>query len=477
MKTNPSNFTFLSLIGLALCLVPFQYFPWIPGADVYDNQRLLVTACGLLAASIVMYSFLISVGVSIDLGKNRSILIGGFLFAGVVASFLAFSPKHAFFETATFALLLMLSWLVAECIRAHGDRALDRILLFCGMASAVYLIVHFGVFAYALKTGIQPKSSHLFFGYNNIRFFNHVQTISLPLLGLFALRLDDPFRRFFWLAITALWWALLYLSAGRGSLLGLAGGILLTWFLLRHAAWPWVKCMFFAALAGMAVFLVLYVWLPRLRHLEPFSAFFSIAKRSVDNPTSSRGPLWERAIDLMMGSPLFGVGPGHFAHYARDLNIAAHPHNWIFQIGSEWGLFALIALCGLAFSGITSIVKIKHDGTAKDQFTQSALLTASFAIIIDGLVSGLLVFPGSQLWLAVFLGIAWGWCSAKRPYEDSFRWMPTTGMRAIAIAVIGCCCVVIVYFIISQLPAISMQSEIIKSGTLMIPRLFLRGFF
>lgn len=33
------------------------------------------------------------------------------------------------------------------------------------------------------------------------------------------------------------------------------------------------------------------------------------------------------------------------------------------------------------------------------------------AILLDGLVSGPLVMPVSQLWLAIYAGLAWGWCS------------------------------------------------------------------
>lgn len=466
---------FTSLIGLALCLAPFQYFPWIPGAGVYDNQRLLTTACALIAAGVVFFHLCIKPAASITLRKRTLSFVGIFLFAGCISSFLAPSTDYALFEVATLILLFFISWLISVNIKKSGDPALNLVLLWCGLACAIYLIVHLGLCLYALVQGIQPKLSQLFFGYNNHRFFNHVQTISLPLLVLFALRMEDLSRRYFWLGITVFWWALLFASGGRGSIVSLIFGSLLCGLLIKRDAMVWLKFFLSSAFIGLGVFFLLYVWIPTFRHLQPFGVFFDLVKRSIDNPTSSRLPLWSRALELISDNPFFGIGPGHFSYHSADLEIAAHPHNWILQFASEWGVPALLALLVVMYFCLASLVKLKSHAIAKDQLAHSAFLTGALAIIMDSMVSGLIVFPVSQLWLAVFFGTAWGWLSYFNEHESVIKTRYNLVFRAILLITIGFICMSIVNLVISRMDQISRQPELTKDEIYFMPRIFMDG--
>jgi O-antigen ligase len=122
--------------------------------------------------------------------------------------------------------------------------------------------------------------------------------------------------------------------------------------------------------------------------------------------------LWRRAFELIIQHPLLGVGPMHFAHNAHDLQIGAHPHDWLLQIASEWGLPALACLLAALGLGLRALARAGRRVDARDGVNQAvfaALLLAAVAILVDGLVSGLFVMPQSQLAIALVLGCEMGW--------------------------------------------------------------------
>ena len=371
---------------------------------------------------------------ALRLSRPAALGLSLFFLLGLVSSSIAFSPRHAFFEWANFLLLLGLAWAVAFEIKAKGDRLLDLVLLICALGCALYLLVEAMLYVAVLKAGEQPKPNLFIFGFGNYRFFNHVQTISLPLLALWAMRLRDPGHRAIGWAVTTLWWMLLYVSAGRGVFVALLLAIALVWCGLGRAAAPWCRQMIFAALAGFAAYLLFYVLVPLMNGLKPFGLFFNVVDRSIEDPASGRFPLWERALEMIQTSPWLGAGPNHFAHEAMDLMIAAHPHNWILQIGSEWGLPALLVLMGVLALALRRLWQLRLTLQAKDHSTLTAWLVTGLAILGDGLVSGLIVMPTSQLWIALYLGCAWGWAESRttttvlRPI-DTQRGRPSAGQR------------------------------------------------
>ncbi len=470
-----SVFPFLVVASLAMS--PFLVFPLVSGAHFYDNQRLIEIACVLMALVAIWFQVLNGSVIPLLLGRPLKLLLVIFFLLGLLSSSTAYSPCHAFLEWTNLLLLLGIAWLVAIEISTRGDLMLDKLLMLCGMACAVYLLLEFTIFISVLKAGVQPEPSHLIVGFDNYRFLNYVQTISLPMLGLMAARMADRGRRLFWWGITALWWMLLFLSAGRGTFVGLTVAIVVAWCLLQGAAAAWCRSMVLAGLGGLVAYLFFYAAIPLMQGLKPFGLFFASAARTVQNPTSGRLQLWIRALEMIREDPWLGAGPLHFAHYGRDLQTGASPHDWPLQIGGEWGLPALLFLCAVLALAMLKLWQLRKIIAAKDQDTLTAWLVTGLAILVDGLVSGLIVMPTSQLWIALYVGCAWGWAYSRSPSVKIIRFRPS-GVHRILLT-LGA--LLMIYALVNgiwpELNGLGVEDASYSNKTALYPRIFSNGSF
>jgi len=464
-------------VATSLIISPFLFFPLVNGASFHDNQRLIEISCVIFA--LVITSFQLINGLSIPLLFSRPIalLLVLFFLLGLVSSSTAYSPRHAFFEWTNLLLLLVISWIVASEISAKGDFLLDKVLMLCGLACALYLLLEVAIYISVLKAGVQPKPSQFIIGFGNYRFFNHVQTISLPMLGLMAARMPDRGRKLFWWVITALWWMLLFVSAGRGTFLGLTVGIAIVWCTMHKAAGAWCRSMVLAGLAGLLAYLFFYAAIPLMQGLEPFGFFFSTANRTIESPTSGRLLLWIRALEMIRENPWLGAGPVHFAHYGRDLQIAAHPHNWPLQIASEWGIPALLLLSGMLALAMLKLWKLRKIISARDQDTLTVWFVTGWAILVDGLVSGLIVMPTSQLWIALYFGCAWGWSYALSPSVKIIDFRPSVVRRVPIILGLLLMIYALVHGIWPELKELSAPKDFYSRKIDLYPRIFSNGSF
>jgi hypothetical protein len=82
------------------------------------------------------------------------------------------------------------------------------------------------------------------------------------------------------------------------------------------------------------------------------------------------------------------------------------------QIGAEWGVPALLCLLGAIGIGMRRLVRTGARIAQADlsgQHTLSVMLATGAAILVDGLFSGVLVMPQSQMAIMLYLGCAAGW--------------------------------------------------------------------
>jgi putative inorganic carbon (hco3(-)) transporter len=470
-----SAFPFFVVASLAMS--PFLYFPLVSGAHLFDNQRLLEVSCALLVLVTVWFQLVHEPEIPRLMRRPLMLLLALFFLLGLVSSSAAYSPRHAFLEWTNLLMLVGAAWLVASEISTKGDLLLDKVLMLCGLACASYLLLEIAVYIAVLKTGEQPEPSQLIVGFDNYRFLNHVQTIALPMLGLMAARMPDRGRKLFWWGVTALWWMLLFLSAGRGTFVGLIVAIAIAWSLLHKAAATWCRSMLLSGLAGLIAYLFFYAVIPMLRGLAPFGLFFATASRTIENPTSGRLQLWIRALEMVGEDPWLGAGPLHFAHYGSDLKISASPHSWLLQIASEWGLPALLLLCGALTLSLLRLWQLRKVITAKDQDTLTAWLVTGTAILVNGLVSGLIVMPTSQLWIALYVGCAWGWTYSLSPAIKNVDLRPTAFRRSL----ISLAALLMIFFlghgIWPELKELGMTDACYSQRALHFPRIFIDGGF
>lgn len=383
----------------------------------HDDQRLLQIGFLLALAAALVVTGRASALTALLTPVARW-LLGGFFALGTLSAALALSPRHAFYEVSSLLLLAVLALAVGAEIARDRAEGMPRLLRAIGFVCLLYGFKIVVVYLSAFSLGQRVDAGDLAPGFNNYRFLNHAQTVTLPLLVLLYLLTPAASRmRWTWFALAALWWAVLYGTAARGSWLGLFAGCVLALVLRHRHALAFVRTMAFAALAGAAIYLVFFMLLPSLAGLGAFGEFSHVVERTVADPASGRLNLWRRALELVAAHPWLGVGPLHFAHYGAELHGGAHPHNWLLQIAAEWGLPALLCLVaaiGLALRGLVRSAGQIGAGDLRNQDTLAALCAAGGALLVDGLVSGSIVMPQSQLVIALYIGCALGWSAAFR---------------------------------------------------------------
>lgn len=408
--------TMLSCAGMAAALVL---------ADGHDQQRMWQLAtCALLALLLLLRG-----GLSALLaGEGQRGLrwsLAGFFLCGAISSLLAFSLRRAALEIAMLLMLLLISIGMAREIARERSAGVMAVLLTCAAACAVFALKVGVQYFAALANHSQPDFLTFTPGFSNYRFLNHVQTIALPLLVLLCLLVKSRSARYGAVMLAAVWWAMLFLTGGRGTMLGIAAGCLAVLFLRRRHCFAYCRMLGMTACAGLAVYALLATVLPMVAGLDRMDLLGQLTQRTAADPTSGRLELWARGLELIVAHPLFGVGPMHYGHNVIDLpGAAAHPHNWPLQFGAEWGVPALLLLCaaiGFAFRSLLRTAPLLDSKDADGQHMLAAWIVTGVAILSDGLVSGLFVMPMSQWWIAIYLGCAAGWTLSFRRVEEVAR--------------------------------------------------------
>jgi O-antigen ligase len=414
MQTSSKTPIAIKPLTALLSFALLANFVWMSGHDqqrVFEIGALLVAGCAIL---FLRPTTLTSLWTS---PANRS--LAAFFVLGVLGSITAFAPRLAFYEVATLFLLYMWSLVLAEEITDPGGTAFLRLLqalgAVCTLFASQFAIVYVGSFS----TGMPLDSGDFTPGFSNIRFFNHVQTSTLPLLILLSCLTPRTSKlRWLWLGVTTYWWTALFATNGRGTLLGVAAGCTVTAVLARRRSAPYLRHVATTAVLGLLAYFLFLAVVPALIGVRGMSSFAIAVERTAIDPTSGRWSLWHLAMELIAGHPWLGVGPLHFAHFNDKPNIAAHPHNWVLQIAAEWGVPALLCLLIAVAAGGRGLLRagarIARDDV-DNQTIFSALVLGAVAILVDGLVSGIFVMPQSQLAVVLYLGCAIGWQRSMMP--------------------------------------------------------------
>jgi O-antigen ligase len=367
--------------------------------------------------------------------------LGVFLALGAVSALSAFSLRHAIYEWSMLLLLMLTAALLAAQLARMGSAGLlmvQRCVVAVGLLYSLRILL---IYAAALGSGVMLDVQLLSAGFSNYRFFNHVQTALLPLVVLLYLQAPKQSAwRWASFALAAFWWAFLFLTEARASILALGAGCVFAFAIGRGATRSFLKAMLLTALAGVLVYVLVFVLLPTLCGLAPYSAATNVVQRTVADPTSRRNLLWQLSFRLIAAHPWLGVGPHHFAHEGATLSWGAHPHNYVLQVGAEWGLPALLCLLVAIGIGMLGLVRsgkrIAPDDVA-DQQTLAVMLAAGAAILIDGLFSGVIVMPQSQMAIVLYLGCAAGWVRSLDTHPSpqagtGLRWL-SAGLSVIAL--------------------------------------------
>lgn len=376
----------------------------------HDLQRCIELVT-LLATAVVVLSRVSKTSVPVVSGATGKLLLA-FFGLGLVSAFAAHSFRHAVYEWTCLLLLLVLVFAIAAEL-ARDVTYIPRLLHWTGIACGLYSLRLLVMYGAALASGFQVDMHTLAVGFSNARFLNHTQTALLPLIVLLYVQASPAgMVRKAWFALAAFWWALLFVAEARASVVALIIGCATALVLRRSHARQFLTTMAWTALTGVILYVVFFILLPLLAGLQPVGSPMNVVARTAADPTSARNLLWGLALQLIASHPWLGVGPHHFAHEGATLYAAAHPHNWVLQIAVEWGIPALLCLLGVLFVGARALIRSGARIADCDRTNHQilvALQVACAAICIDGLLSGVIVMPQSQLAIALVLGITCGW--------------------------------------------------------------------
>jgi putative inorganic carbon (HCO3(-)) transporter len=86
---------------------------------------------------------------------------------------------------------------------------------------------------------------------------------------LYALNKSATKAKLMWFALTSFWWTLLFVTGGRGTFVGLLAAFAVVLVLRRNHARAFLAAMGWTALAGLAIYGVMFV-LPWTLGMEPW---------------------------------------------------------------------------------------------------------------------------------------------------------------------------------------------------------------
>ena len=466
---------FAALFALAL----YANFMLVAG---HDHQRLVEIVAVLLGAGLALYArntYLAELPPGLS-GKALPL----FFVLGLCGTVSAFSPRLAAFEVGNLFLLYLLATMLAAEISWHGRKALDAALQYTAIGCALYVFLFIIAYFGGLSLGNPLSVDDFTTNFSNIRFFSHTQTSTLPLLLLLCCLTPRTSKfRWLWLAVTTYWWLALYATSARGTLMGMVAGCVVVALVARQRAVPYLRVIGLTATAAVIAYYVLLVVVPPMFGIGGMNAFSDTLSRTAADPTSARTYLWHRALSLIVQHPWLGAGPMHFAHHAGDLHLGAHPHDWLVQIGAEWGLPALLSVLIAIGLGLRALVRTGARVPADDTDNQTifaALLAGAIAILVDGLVSGIFVMPQSQLGVALYLGCALGWQRHLTPAAPQKA--PHRAARLLMTASVVAAMVAVIVAVWSDVPArwrdddLTPAQQAANTGMLS-PRLWKAGFF
>jgi hypothetical protein len=327
---------------------------------------------------------------------------------------------------------LFLGTVILAYARIRTGR-MGELLLLLGLFAAVTLYA--GDFLAFYTWSLVPfEWSSPFFHFGNVRFLNQFQTWTLPLLTVATLWPKARTLRITMGLVVALWWAILFATAGRGSLIALTLATLVTFLFLSRTSREWLKAWAIWALAGLGMYFLVFSDGPGLGNA---------LEESTSGTDQARWDLWNHALELAVTHPWLGVGPLHYSSSNPPGGIS-HPHNALLQLTSEWGVLATILGSSLVAWALWAWLRFwrttRSRGTNPSGLssTVAGLTCSLLAGMAHSMVSGIMVMPVSQVTAVAVVGLAIGIFFGKidRPstvaQPKGGTWAPLVGLAVLA---------------------------------------------
>ncbi len=388
-----------TLAALALAPIGVVLF------DVRDHDGQRVVELMLLAVTAGMGTLyaVLRLDAAFELQRRLVVVLTVLAALAVSSIWSAAVTRAAALEAGLAVALVMFALGSALAARRFG---VQRLLIIPVAASLLFAFAVAVRYAAALSAQTPLLREHLLPAYSNYRFFNHVQTVTIPLLLAAAVVGPRRYGLRRWAgAALVLEFCLLFFTGGRATMLALGIAAAVVAVAFRQAARAWLVRLGVAAVAGGGLYLILFNAVPIAMGLPRDFFATDVIARSEAGVGGPREYLWRLAWQYIRESPLLGIGPMHYAH---RVNLeAAHPHNVYLQLAAEWGVpFAVLVVAIAAMGWFRLLRKARASTTDEERALGLSLVAAGAAIAVDGMFSGNFVMPMSQLWIAFAIGLA-----------------------------------------------------------------------
>lgn len=401
----------------------FSLFLEVP----YNDKRLaqgflLILGTGLVCSSLFIQKQWLGIAKKFNERTIPFTTVIGLVFGiGVLSSVLANYPTAALLQVGHYFLLFNFALLAAVTYRYNSNYFEFGLLSVIGCMAAIYLInvaISYGYVFFVPDFPLWPSIDFTriwlkeggfmypepFSNFVNVRFFNHLQTWTLPLMSLLVVYIPKRYWALSKIAFIVLcgWWMLVFASDARGTLIAsiLSFGVL--FFLYRKKAAKWMRVHGLSAVSGLALYGLFFKVFPLLVATTSSRTAFS------RHTPGKRFEFLENAANTIIQNPLLGIGPMHFSDWA-DM-FSKHPHNIYMQFLGEWGLLSgmlclIVIVVGGYYWSVQSHNVIRNSPKNSNKINVRITLTASLlAALVHGLVSGIINTPLSQMMMVLVIG-------------------------------------------------------------------------
>lgn len=426
MKSIPIVSRIILLIFFALFFLGSVLSGYITGYlgvdNAYDLKRILVVL--FIVCSAVGLLWRPSIPIIVTSPFTRWVVASLFIL-GLLSTFFSQHPFWSFVELANFLLLLCLFYVIGVLIADIGrTAALQYFFGFALFFSICIAVKFFLLLLFHALDDNRPDVHSLVAGFMNVRFFNQLQVMLLPLLCLsFCIEPLKKYKRAAMVTFSVLWLILLQ-SEARGAVLALVVAAVVVYrFLSTDLRKGFIRPILKAVAFGTLLWLVLIIIIPLF--------IFDSQIWQLRTNSSGRIDMWIYILHAIPERIGLGYGPMSFAWAEARPLPNAHPHNALMQFLYEFGVVAFILATSWSLITLWSILKRltllrekvgekpsehlavkpqnctnKNIGKSLDtDVTDIMLVFALCALWIYAMFDGVIVMPLSQALLVALLAL------------------------------------------------------------------------
>ncbi|MEN9423000.1 MAG: hypothetical protein RL122_383 [Pseudomonadota bacterium] len=389
------------------CLAGLALLPFFLPLEFHDAQRILTI---LLATVLLGKQLWEATWTPLTLT-----ILAILATLGLIASSLSPAPLWSGVE---FALLFTVFVLTQVLLRSVNEAFIQHIAITMFLIQGGYVLRHLWNYAEITLNGYPLNALAIIDGFSNLRFYGQFLVWTIPFCIAVLTTYKSTRWRFLAMNSLALSWSMAYLSGTRSFFIAMLASIVMTWWLTPTAWKRYVQWLLITAFLGMAYYAFLVLWLPEILNTpEPETLASYSVHRELTN-SNGRLDIWLHALQQTGEHPWFGLGPMMTAE-TGFFKTEAHPHNYLIQWLSEWGIpFTLLLSLFLGYQ-LWRWCQVMQTHATERQLLALPAVASIGAAATAGLLDGLIVMPISLAYMTIMLGIA---VSLQRTWTpDTYR--------------------------------------------------------